>query len=88
LSDVPGETTTGGPRRANPIETRTDHIEAIVGCPPEKEKLVVQLFVKDGAGDQWGEIDQEHGCLEIEIFPHPEGRAWRSRLAELERSSS
>jgi len=60
----------------------TGSIEAIVGSPPEKEKLVVQLFVKNGG--QWAEIDQEAGQLEIEIYPDPNGSTLRFGLAELE----
>jgi hypothetical protein len=59
-----------------------DSIEAIAGSPPEKEKLVVQLFVRNGG--QWAEIDQEAGPLEIEIYPDPKGKTLRFSLAELE----
>lgn len=61
----------------------SDKIEAIVGSPPEKQKLVVQLFVKDGG--QWGEIDQETGELEIEIYARPDGKTFRFRLEDLEK---
>jgi hypothetical protein len=59
----------------------TDQIEVFVGNPPEKEKMVAQLFVKNGG--QWGEIDQENGPLEIEIYG-PDGRVLRFRVDELE----
>jgi hypothetical protein len=39
----------------------SEKIEAILGSPPEKEGLVVQLFITGGG--QWGEIDRESGEL-------------------------
>ncbi len=58
-------------------------IEAIVASPPEKEKLVVQLFVKGGG--QWAEIDQETGELEVEIYPNSIEKTMRFKLEELEK---
>jgi hypothetical protein len=49
-------------------------IEAIVASPPEREDLVVQLFVKGGA--QWGEIFQEDGEFQLQLYPRPDGEPW------------
>ena len=60
-----------------------DKIEAVIGSPLEHKGLVVQLFVRDGG--QWGEIDQDAGELEIEIYSHPAARPWRFNIEELEK---
>jgi hypothetical protein len=41
-------------------------IEAMLASPPERDQLVVQLFVKDGG--QWGEIHRDRGVFLIDLF--------------------
>ena len=52
-------------------------IEAIVASPPERDELVVQLFLKDGG--QWGEIFREEGRWWIELYQRSDGQPWRTR---------
>ena len=59
-----------------------DKIEACFVSPPDKVGFAVELFVKNG--NQWGEIDQENGELEIEICTVPGGQTLRFNLEELE----
>jgi hypothetical protein len=56
-------------------------IEAIIGSPPERDGLVVQLFVKDGG--QWGEVFEERGKYLIELYPRSDGQPWRLDCDEL-----
>lgn len=55
-------------------------IEAIVASPPERDELVVQLFVKDDG--QWGEIFREGGRWWLELYPRTDGQLWRLNLEE------
>jgi len=41
-------------------------IEAYIASPPERDELVVQLFVKDG--DQFAEIYREENRYMIELY--------------------
>jgi len=41
-------------------------VEAILASPPDREELVVQLFLRDGG--QWGEIYRESGEYWIDIY--------------------
>jgi len=41
-------------------------IEAMIASPPERDELVVQLFVKDGG--QWGEIYRKNDEYVIDIY--------------------
>lgn len=43
-----------------------NQIEAIIASPPERDELIVQLFVKNGS--QWGEIYRDSGKYWIDIF--------------------
>ena len=56
-------------------------IEAIVASPPERDELVVQLFLKDGG--QWGEIFREEGRWWIELYQRSDGQPWRLGLNEV-----
>ena len=58
-------------------------IEAILASPPERDELVVQLFLKDGG--QWGEIFRENHRWWIELFQQPAGQALRLDLEEVRR---
>ncbi len=55
-------------------------IEAMIASPPERDELVVQLFVKDGG--QWGELFREEGNWLLELYPRVDGQAWRLNLEE------
>jgi hypothetical protein len=59
-------------------------IEAILASPPEREDLVVQLFVKDGG--QWGEIIQENKKLILELYQQENGQPWRLDLEEVRKA--
>jgi hypothetical protein len=41
-------------------------IEAMIASPPEREELVVQLFIKNGG--QWGEIFRDEGAYFMELY--------------------
>ena len=47
------------------------HIEAIIGSPPERDELVVQLFALNGG--QWAEIFRKHGTYLIELYGFEDG---------------
>jgi hypothetical protein len=51
-----------------------------VGSEPDREDLVADL-ISDGV--VWGEINNEKGRLEIEIFSPPEGNSWCFPLDEV-----
>ncbi len=48
--------------------------EISIASPPDREKLVAEIFFGD---TQWAEINQEHGALEVEFYPRPDGKPWR-----------
>lgn len=56
-------------------------IEAMVASPPERDELVVQLFLRDGG--QWGEIYRQDGVWEIELYQQSSGQPWRFRVEEV-----
>ena len=41
--------------------------------PPDRERLVAAVLVD---GEQWVEINQEQGRLELEIYPRRDGSPW------------
>ena len=43
-----------------------NQIEALLSSPPEREELVVQLFVKDGG--QWGEIYRDKDIYWLDLY--------------------
>lgn len=56
-------------------------IEAMVASPPERDELVVQLFLRDGG--QWGEIYRQGGAWWIELYQQSDGRPWRLKVEEV-----
>jgi hypothetical protein len=56
------------------------NIEAIIASPPEREELVVQLFVKNSG--QWGEIFREQGSWRLELYGRADGQPWNLDLEE------
>jgi hypothetical protein len=57
-------------------------LEALIASPPERDDLVVQLFVK-GQG-QWGEMIYLKGKLILELFPREDGEPWQLDLDEVQ----
>jgi hypothetical protein len=47
---------------------------------PDRENLVAELWFGDV---QWGEINQEGGCLTLEIYPHHSGKPWAFKLDDV-----
>ncbi len=43
-----------------------NQIEAILGSPPERDELVIQLFVRNGG--QWAEIYREGDVYWIDLY--------------------
>jgi len=41
-------------------------IEALLASPPDRDELVVQLFVKDGG--QWGEVYRDEGVYWVDLY--------------------
>ena len=64
-------------------------IEAMLASPPERDELVVQLFVRNGG--QWGEIYRDNGEYWIDLYL-AQSESLRFRLDQfiesLDRSSS
>ena len=48
-----------------------------IASPPDREKLVAEIFVGDC---QWAEINQENGELEIEFYEKHDGKSWNFLL--------
>ena len=44
-----------------------------LASPPDREKLVAEVFYED---EQWAEINQESGTLQLEIYPRCNGQHW------------
>lgn len=44
-----------------------------ISSPPDREKLVAEIFFGD---EQWGELNQEHSSLILEIYPRRDGKPW------------
>jgi hypothetical protein len=61
---------------------RTKTLEAVVASPPEKDDLVVQIFVKDGG--QWGEIIYDKKGFKLELYAQSSGDPWILDLDEVE----
>ena len=57
-------------------------LEAFIASPPERDDLVVQLFVKDQG--QWGEMIFHNGKLIIELYPREDGEPWQLDLNEVQ----
>ena len=47
------------------------HIE--IASPPDREQAVCEVW---DSGEQFAEINQEHGQLTLEIYPRREGQPW------------
>ena len=51
----------------------SDGFRIDVASPPDREKLVAEVFFDD---EQIAEINQETAELQIEIYPRPSGTPW------------
>jgi hypothetical protein len=53
---------------------------AVIITSTEKEQLVAKLWYDN---EQWAELSQEHGELQLEIYPKASGQAWKVRYADM-----
>jgi len=44
-----------------------------ISSPPDREHLVADFFIGD---EQWAELNQEGGALNLEIYPNRSGEPW------------
>lgn len=56
-------------------------LEVFIASPPDRDCLVVQLFVKDGG--QWGEIIKNGDNVTLELYPEPSDGVWRLDMSEV-----
>ena len=57
-------------------------LEAYIASPPERDELVVQLFVKDGG--QWGEIFRQESTYKLELYPSTSAQPWVFDVEEVQ----
>jgi hypothetical protein len=50
-----------------------------IASPPDREKLVAMI---DFGDEQWAEINQESGKLQLELYARRDGRPWKFPLAD------
>ena len=50
-----------------------------ISSPPDREKLVVEFFSDD---EQWAELNQEGGTLNLELYPKRDGEYWSLDFVE------
>jgi len=55
-------------------------LQVEIASPPNRERLVACLMV---GKVQWGEINQESGELEVEIYPQRDGQPWKFAFDKL-----
>jgi hypothetical protein len=60
-------------------EPSTDKMRMDIASPPDREKLVAELFF---GSEQWAEIHQEYGHLTLQIYPRRDGKPWEFSLDE------
>ncbi len=51
----------------------SDELRITISSPPDREKLVAEIFF---GSNQWAEMNQEKGHLQIEFYPRPDGKPW------------
>jgi len=49
----------------------SDELHITISSPPDLEKLVAEIFF---GSNQWAEMNQEKGNLQIEFYPRSDGR--------------
>jgi hypothetical protein len=50
-----------------------------IASPPDRGKLVAEIFF---GNQQWAEINQEKGVLEVEFYSRSDGQPWRIALPD------
>lgn len=50
-----------------------------IASPPDRDKLVAEIFF---GNQQWAEINQEKGVLEVEFYPRLDGQPWQIFLPD------
>jgi hypothetical protein len=48
-------------------------IRVEIASPPDRERLVAQIMVDN---EQWAEVNQESGKLELEVDQRQDGQPW------------
>ena len=63
----------------------TREFRVCVSSPPDRQKLVAEIFF---GNEQWAELNQENGILELEFYSRANGESWRLPLDEVLESVS
>lgn len=50
-----------------------------IASPPDRDRLVAEIFF---GNQQWAEINQERGVLEVEFYSRSDGQPWRIALLD------
>jgi len=50
-----------------------DDIRIGIISPPDRELLTAEIMV---GGEQWAELNQESGQLQLEFYPRQDGQPW------------
>jgi hypothetical protein len=50
-----------------------------IASPPDRNKLVAMI---DFGGEQWAELNQDSGQLQLEIYPRRDGEPWLFSLTD------
>lgn len=58
----------------------TRKMEIEIASPPDREKLVANIFFDN---EQWAELNQEEGVLELELYPRRDGMFWQLSLEDV-----
>ena len=58
----------------------TNELRICISSPPDREKLVAEIFF---GNEEWAELNQESGTLELEFHPKPSGKFWRLGLVDV-----
>jgi hypothetical protein len=56
-----------------------DEFRICISSPPDREKLVAEIFFKD---EQWAELSQETEKLILELYPNKDKRPWAFEFEE------
>jgi hypothetical protein len=48
-------------------------IQVEIASPPDRERLVAQIVI---GNEQWCEVSQESGKLELQVYHHQDGTPW------------
>ena len=50
-----------------------DELHITISSPSDREKLVAEIFF---GSNQWAEMNQEKGHLQVEFYPRSDGKTW------------